>query len=130
MEVVWTMIKGKWLSIPTAILNDEEMTRADVLVFGYIADRARNTGGEVELSRSVIMDACEVSRATVTRSIAKLERKGYLRATRRAGEITAYRQTLLEPKPQRKRSSARTESDMSKYECVINQFDTPGKEVG
>ena len=121
MKGVIIMIGGLWLKVPAKLFNDASMTRADIAVFAYAADRLK--GNTAELPISKIAAACEISERTVMRSIDKLCRCGYMRAAKRPGKPSLYTQLLLPAKPAPKRSSSRSEEiDVSKYDFVINNF--------
>lgn len=125
------MIGGKWLRVPTQLLTCDELTRADLAVWCYVADRI---GDSIEpVPRAAIMAACELSESSVKRSLRKLVGLHYLHAQERPGAPTAYRQTLLEPKQRRRSSSAAAteDPDVEKYKVVMNVIPDPekGKEV-
>lgn len=122
------MIGGKWLRVPTQLLTCDELTRADVAVWAYVADKIGDSCAPV--SRADIMAACELSESTVKRALRKLVGLHYLHAQERAGAPTVYRQTLLEAKQRSSSKQQRPERvqrpeqtiDIDKYKCIINKF--------
>lgn len=129
------MIGGKWLRVPTQLLTCEQLTRADIAVWCYIADRIGDETAPV--ARAAIAAACEISDSSVKRAVRKLIGLHYLHAQERPGAPTVYRQTLLEPK---KRSSSKQRpqeredgTPIEAYMQLMNAFDldptNEGKEV-
>lgn len=126
------LIGGKWLRVPTQLLTCDELTRADIAVWCYVADRIGDSIAPV--SKAQICEACELSESTVKRSLRKLVGLHYLHAQERSGAPTAYRQTLLEPKRKpgaKKAPENETDPEIEKYMVVMNKFPDPdpGKEV-
>lgn len=120
------MISGKWLRVPTQLLTCEELTRADIAVWCYVADRIGDAAEPVP--RAAIMAACELSESTVKRALRKLVELHYLHAQERPGAPTIFRQTILDPK---KRGSSKQKGAgedpekiqrLEKYKKVINVF--------
>ena len=125
------MIKGSWYKVPECILTDKGLTLADAACFAFIAQRADNKA--VELSTELIAAEIGYSSRTVTAAVRKLSERNYIAVETRKGKPSVYRQLLLAPRKQGKpRSSYSTtpDADVSKYECVINQFPESEKEVG
>lgn len=118
------MIAGKWLRVPTQLLTCDELTKADIAVWCYVADKIGEAAEPV--SRASIMAACELSESTVKRALRKLIALHYLHAQERPGAPTVYRQTLLEPKQRRKPKGADTEQEqdpqIEQYKQLINVF--------
>lgn len=117
------MIGGLWVKVPCKILNDERMSRADIAVFAYMADRLKSKTAAVPIS--AIAHACEVSERTVIRSIDKLTKCGYIRAEKSKGRATVYTQLLLPAGKQgttRAPQAASDGYDAEKYKCLINQI--------
>lgn len=87
------MLSGKWYKVPSALLNDELMTRADIMVYAYIADALK--GKTAALRTSTIAERCELSRRQVLRSIAKLEERSCIAVDRSDGRSSRYTDLLL-----------------------------------
>lgn len=86
------MLKGGWYKVPGRIMNDPEITKADIMVFAYIADRLKGRIGAVSV-RSVAA-ATELSMRQCQISLHRLADKGYIQAQERPGACTLYRETL------------------------------------
>ena len=120
------MIGGLWVKVPCKILNDERMSRADIAVFAYMADRLKSKTAAVPIS--AIAHACEVSERTVIRSIDKLSKCGYLRAEKSKGRATVYTQLLLPAAAGKAQGATRAPQaasdgyDAERYKCLINQI--------
>lgn len=127
MKGVIIMIGGLWLKVPAKLFNDRRMTRADIAVFAYAADRLKSNTAELPISK--IAAACEVSERTVMRSIDKLCSCGYLRAAKRPGKPSLYTQLLIPAKSTQSKRSSSEEFDASKYDFVINNFGDFDKEA-
>lgn len=93
MEGVIIMMRGQWYKVPSDLFNDPEVTKADMAVFAYVADRIKGEARPVSV-RSVAA-AAELSRRQVQLSLRKLCERGYLSAQERSGAATVYTQTLL-----------------------------------
>lgn len=107
------MLSGKWYKVPSAILNDADMTRADICVYAYIADALK--GKTAAIRTATIADRCELSQRQVTRSVRALERAGYIECQRIEGAATRYTDKLL-------RADKRKEDTEDKYSFVFNNF--------
>ena len=122
MKGVIIMIGGLWLKVPTALFNDERMTRSDIAVFAYAADRLKDNTAELPIKK--IAEACEVSERTVMRAIDKLCACGYLKADKRPGKSSLYTQLVLPPTPRKGKAKKDTgEFDVTPYKAFINVFE-------
>lgn len=92
------MMRGLWYKVPAELFNNDYMTKADVAVFAYVADRIKGETKAVSV-RSVAA-ATELSSRQVQKSLKKLCEWKYLLATERAGQATLYKQTLIPIKSQ------------------------------
>lgn len=86
------MLKGGWYKVPGRIMNDPEITKADIMVFAYVADRLKGSIGAVSV-RSVAA-ATELSLRQCQISLHRLSDRGYLQAQERPGACTLYAETL------------------------------------
>lgn len=86
------MLKGGWYKVPAKIMNDPEITKADIMVFAYVADRLKGRIGAVSV-RTVAVNT-ELSMRQCQISLHRLAAKGYLQAQERPGACTLYRETL------------------------------------
>lgn len=119
MKGVIIMIGGCWVKIPCKALTDERLTRADIAVLGYMADKLK--GDTKAVSVSEIVRACEVCKNSVLRAIDKLCECGYLRADKRAGKPTLYTQLCIPSKSATKRPERASELELeSKYDFAWN----------
>lgn len=107
MRGVIIMIGGQWVRVPCQMLTDNRISKTDVAIFAYIADRLGDDAKP--LSRTDIATACECSVATVKRAVARLCEFNYLYADQIPGKPTVYRQTVLPAK--RRGSSKRAEQE-------------------
>lgn len=87
------MMHGLWYKVPSELFNDSYITKADMSVFAYVADRLKGKASAVSL-RSIQV-ATELSRRQVQLSLHKLCECHYLSATERAGHATVYKQLLI-----------------------------------
>lgn len=87
------MMRGQWYKVPSDLFNDPEVTKADMAVFAYVADRIK--GEERPVSVRSVAAAAELSRRQVQLSLRKLCERGYLSAQERSGAATVYSQQLL-----------------------------------
>lgn len=87
------MMKGGWYKVPSELFNCEHITKADMAVFAYVADRIKGESRAVSL-RS-IQCATELSRRQVQKSLQKLCDYGYMSAQERPGSSTVFTQLLL-----------------------------------
>ena len=71
--------------LPWAVLEHRSLTATDVLVYATIARFADNQTGEAWPSRQTIAGLARCSVDTIDRSIAVLEKAGFLTKTRRQG---------------------------------------------
>jgi len=92
------MMSGDWYKVPSELFNCPYMSKADIMVWAYVADRVK--WEERAVSVPSIMQATELSRRTVQQSLRKLCEYGFLQATERAGRCTVYKQTLIRWKAQ------------------------------
>ena len=72
--------------LPWAVLEHRSLTATDVLVYATIARFADNQTGEAWPSRQTIAGLARCSVDTIDRSIAVLEKAGFLTKQRRKGE--------------------------------------------
>lgn len=119
------MIGGLWLKVPCKLFNDERLTRSDIAVFAYAADKLKDRTDTLPVSQ--IAAACEISKSTVLRALDKLISYGYMSAQKSAGKPTLYTQLLLPPERRKKSQKAAQEFDSSQYDWVINNFDVVGE---
>lgn len=127
------MIGGLWLKVPCKVLNDERMSRADIAVFAFMADRLKNRTAAIPIK--TIAAACEVSERTVIRSIDKLISCCYIKADKSQGKATVYTQLLLptaqsKAKPTNSKSAPADGFDADKYKICINNFGSDQKGAG
>ena len=111
------MMKGLWYKVPSELFNDNYITKADMAVFAYVADRVK--GKTLAVSLRSIQNATELSRRQVQKSLQKLCECRYLSAQERPGESTLYTQLLI---PIKESSGAGAEPEREIYS-------TRGKEV-
>lgn len=126
MEGVVIMMRGQWYKVPSDLFNDPEVTKADMTVFAYVADRIKGEARPVSV-RSVAA-AAELSRRQVQLSLRKLCERGYLSAQERSGAATVYSQQLLHYGSWKKDK----EQLQREYEAAIEYLgedDSKGKEV-
>lgn len=114
------MMRGQWYKVPSELFNEPSITKADMAVFAYVADRLKGDTKGVSI-RSIIC-ATELSRRQVQKSLKKLCEYRFLKAIERPGDITLYRQTLL---PLRVGGKPGTESEPNRDELIGIE----GKEV-
>jgi len=120
MKGMIIMIGGLWLKVPCKLFNDERLTRSDIAVFAYAADKLKDRTDTLPVSQ--IASACEVSKSTVIRALDKLISYGYMAADKRQGKPTLYTQLLLPPERKRSKKEEKPAFDASEYEFVINNF--------
>ena len=87
------MMRGQWYKVPSDLFNDPGISKADMSVFAYVADRIKGEARPVSV-RSIAA-AAELSRRQVQLSLRKLCDRGYLSAQERTGAATVYSQQLL-----------------------------------
>ncbi len=87
------MMKGLWYKVPSELFNDPSITKADMAVFAYVADRCK--GKTLAVSLRSIQCATELSRRQVQNSLRKLCEYRYLSAQERPGECTLFTQLLI-----------------------------------
>lgn len=102
MKGVIIMMRGCWYKVPSELFNDSAITKADMAVYAYTADRLGGKAAGVSV-RSVAA-ATELSVRQVQTSLHKLVEYGYLSAEPVAGHCTRYKDELL---PERKKGGAR-----------------------
>ena len=88
MAVMSQIQRGRRLPfvvLPWAVLEHRSLTATDVLVYATIARFADNATGEAWPSRQTIAGLARCSVDTIDRSIAVLEKAGFLTKTRRKG---------------------------------------------
>lgn len=67
-----------WLRLPTAVLQDDRLTRSACMIYAVIIDRA--DFGPVELSQAELAACAGCSRRSVQRALQLLEDTGYIAA--------------------------------------------------
>lgn len=87
------MMRGLWYKVPADLFNDDGITKADMAVFAYVADRVK--GDCKAVSVRAVQTATELSRRQVQASLHKLVERHYLLSTERAGQCTMYSQNLI-----------------------------------
>lgn len=87
------MMRGLWYKVPAELFNDSYITKADMAVFAYVADRLK--GDTKAVSTQSIQAATELSRRQVQNSLHKLVECKYMQAVERPGKATLYKQLLL-----------------------------------
>lgn len=98
------MMRGQWYKVPSELFNDPGITKADLAVFAYIADRLK--GETRAISVRSIAAATEYTQRAVQKALRRLTERRYLIAEERPGQATVYTQTLLPA-----RRSGRSEAD-------------------
>ena len=93
MQGVMIMMRGLWYKVPADLFNDSGISKADMAVFAYVADRLK--GDTKAVSVSSIAAATELSRRQVQYSLRNLCLRNYLIATERPGLCTMYTQRLI-----------------------------------
>lgn len=93
MKGLMIMLRGLWYKVPSELFNDEGITKADMAVFAYVADRLKGECKAVSV-RSVCA-ATDYSRRQVQESLKKLTERRYLSAQERPGQCTLYKQLLI-----------------------------------
>lgn len=102
MKGVIIMMRGCWYKVPSELFNDSAITKADIAVYAYTADRLGGKAAGVSV-RSVAT-ATELSVRQVQTSLHKLVEYGYLSAEPVAGHCTRYKDELL---PERKKGGVK-----------------------
>ena len=97
------------MRVPCQMLTDNRISKTDIAIFAYIADRLGDDAKP--LSRTDIATACECSIATVKRAVARLCECNYLHADQIPGKATVYSQTVL---PAKRRPGKRAEQEQGK----------------
>lgn len=87
------MMRGLWYKVPAELFNDSYITKADMAVFAYVADRIKGETKAVSLQS--IQAATELSRRQIQLSLHKLVECKYMQAVERPGKATLYKQLLL-----------------------------------
>ena len=124
MEGVIIMMRGQWYKVPSDLFNDPEVTKADMAVFAYVADRIK--GEERPVSVRSVTAAAELSRRQVQLSLRKLCDRGYLSAQERTGAATVYSQQML-PYGSRKKEPDALKRE---YEAAIEYLSEDESEGG
>ena len=96
MKGMIIMMRGLWYKVPAELFNDPEISKADMAVFAYIADRLK--GDTKAVSVKATAAATELSRRQVQYSLRNLCLRRYLIAKERPGLCTLYTQTLIPSK--------------------------------
>lgn len=118
------MMRGQWYKVPSDLFNDPEVTKADMAVFAYVADRIKGEARPVSV-RSVAA-AAELSRRQVQLSLRKLCERGYLSAQERTGAATVYTQQLL-PYGSRKKEPDALKREYEAAIEYLSEDDTKGR---
>lgn len=126
MEGVIIMMRGQWYKVPSDLFNDPEVTKADMAVFAYVADRIKGEARPVSV-RSVAA-AAELSRRQVQLSLRKLCERGYLSAQERTGAATVYSQALL-PYGSRKKEPDALKREYEAAIEYLSEDDAKGRKV-
>lgn len=87
------MMRGCWYKVPSELFNDQSITKADMAVYAYVADRLK--GKRAGVSVRSVAAAAELSVRQVQLSLRKLVQYKYLSAVPVAGRCTQYRDELL-----------------------------------
>ena len=93
MRGVVIMMRGCWYKVPSELFNDPSITKADMAVYAYVADRLK--GKRAGVSVRAVAAAAELSIRQVQKSLRKLVEYKYLSAVPVAGRCTQYRDELL-----------------------------------
>ena len=118
------MMRGQWYKVPSDLFNDPEVTKADMAVFAYVADRIK--GEERPVSVRSVAAAAELSRRQVQLSLRKLCERGYLSAQERSGAATVYSQQLL-PYGSRKKEPDALKREYEAAIEYLSEDDTKGR---
>lgn len=100
------MMRGCWYKVPSELFNDPSITKADMAVYAYVADRLK--GKRAGVSVRAVACAAELSVRQVQMSLHKLVEYKYLSAVPVPGRCTQYRDELLP----RKKGGADSGQDM------------------
>lgn len=87
------MMRGCWYKVPSELFNDSCITKADMAVYAYVADRLK--GKRAGVSVRSVAAATELSGRQVQLSLHKLVEYGYLNAQPQPGRCTLYQDELL-----------------------------------
>lgn len=120
------MMRGQWYKVPSDLFNDPAISKADMSVFAYVADRIK--GDPRPVSVRSIAAAAELSRRQVQLSLRKLCERGYLSAQERTGAATVYTQTLL-PYGNKKKAPEELQREYAAAIEYLSEDDNEGKEV-
>lgn len=101
------MMRGCWYKVPSELFNAPAITKSDIAVYAYVADRLKGKAAGVSV-RSVAA-AAELSIRQVQLSLHKLVEYGFLSAEPVAGHCTRYRDELL-PRPRHREEVNENES--------------------
>jgi len=93
MRGVIIMMRGCWYKVPSELFNDACITKADMAVYAYVADRLK--GKRAGVSVRAVALATELSIRQVQMSLHKLVEYKYLSAVPVPGRCTQYRDELL-----------------------------------
>ncbi len=118
------MMRGQWYKVPSDLFNDPEVTKADMSVFAYVADRIKGEARPVSV-RSIAA-AAELSRRQVQLSLRKLCDRGYLSAEERTGAATVYSQQLL-PYGSRQKDKKQLQREYAAAIEYLSEDDTKGR---
>lgn len=120
------MMRGQWYKVPSDLFNDPAISKADMSVFAYVADRIKGEARPVSV-RSIAA-AAELSRRQVQLSLRKLCDRGYLSAEERTGAATVYSQQLL-PYGSRQKDKQQLQREYAAAIEYLSEDDNKGKEV-
>ena len=120
------MMRGQWYKVPSDLFNDPGISKADMSVFAYVADRIKGEARPVSV-RSVAA-AAELSRRQVQLSLRKLCERGYLSAEERTGAATVYTQQLL-PYGSRQKGKEQLQREYAAAIEYLSEDDSKGKAV-
>lgn len=120
------MMRGQWYKVPSDLFNDPAISKADMSVFAYVADRIK--GDPRPVSVRSIAAAAELSRRQVQISLRKLCERGYLSAQERTGAATIYTQQLI-PYGSKKKAPEELQREYAAAIEYLSEDDSKGKEV-
>ena len=113
-----------WVRLPLAALQDEQLTKSDVVVLAVMIDILDNkTSSEISITR--LMSCTGYSRRTISYALKRLTECGYI-ASERTGRASrfAIKADILPPKKRnaQKQKQPESESDLDEYEIFLNNF--------
>ena len=114
-----------WYRIPAKLLQDHDLSAADIAVFAVIADMIDNDSRTIAISD--IIATTGYSKSTVIRAIKQLTDKGYITVSHEHGKPSKYTQHLLPAKKRSLQKYSETKKqgidpDVEKYKVLVNKF--------